>query len=238
MQILPIFIKNRNMRSLILVFFSSLFFAGSGLAQTLKDSASIVQVRHEPRHHDVVDNEWVRILDVHIPPGDTSLFHKHTTPSIFLVLSNTKTGSQALIEPRHRVFSKEGIWFEDFTDTPRIHRVWNADRIPFHTIDIELPHKPGVSAAPPVSDPAFELLFDEKPARGYRVSVAPAHTLTLPARPTPLVVIALTNEPATALVNSKPFHRKGDYLFIPAGKKLEIQNSTSAREAFAVFEIK
>jgi len=226
------------MRSLTLSFFALLFFAGSGIAQTLKDSASIMQVRKEPRHHDVVDNQWVRILDVHLPPGDTTFFHKHSTPSVFLVLGNTKTGSQTLIEPRHRTFDKEDIWFEDFTDTPRIHRVWNADKKPFHTIDIELPHKPSAGFKG-VDIPSSELLFDAKPVRAYRVKVGGGGHVELSALPCPVVVIGLVGPASMASVNGKAFRQKGDYLFIPAGQKLEILNYKSTeQEQFAVFEIK
>ncbi|HXO73617.1 MAG TPA: hypothetical protein VN824_00280, partial [Puia sp.] len=193
------------MRSLTLLFAVNLLFVGSSWGQLSIDTSKVVLVRKEPRHHDVLDNEWVRILDVHIPPGDTSLFHKHSTPSIFLVLGNTRTGSQTIIEPRHRTFSTEGLWYEDFTDTPRIHRVWNEDKIPFHTIDIELPHKPAGKAGQVIRDPAFTLLFDEKPARGYRVTVGPGNGVELPARPTPVVVAGLVGKASIAVVNGKPF---------------------------------
>src|SRR5882762_1036235 len=80
-------------------------------------AAAQVQVREEPRHHNVFENEWVRILDVHIPPGDTSLFHKHSTPSVFMVLSNTKTGSEVIVEPvKTPGFNDGHIWFEGFYD--------------------------------------------------------------------------------------------------------------------------
>ena len=75
-----------------------------------------VQVSEEPRHHKVFDNGWVRVLDVHIPPGDTSLWHKHSTPSVFLILSNTKTGSEAKIEPQRPPLTDGRIWFEGFYD--------------------------------------------------------------------------------------------------------------------------
>ena len=101
-----------------------------------------VQVSEEPRHHKVLANEWVRVLDVHIPPHDTSLLHKHSTPSVFIVLSNTRTGSQVLVEPGKPSFADGNIWFESFRDTPRIHRVWNEDTVEFHVMDIELPHPP------------------------------------------------------------------------------------------------
>ncbi|HXD78117.1 MAG TPA: hypothetical protein VN616_09945 [Puia sp.] len=58
-----------------------------------------VQVIQEPRHHKVLGNEWVRVLDVRIPPHDTTLMHKHSTPSVFVMISNVKSGSQVLVEP-------------------------------------------------------------------------------------------------------------------------------------------
>src|SRR3977135_1689830 len=75
-------------------FFLSIFlFAGT------PSCPAQIPVSKEPRHHNVFENAWVRILDVRIPPADTSLFHKHEIPSVFLVLSNTKTGSEVIIEP-------------------------------------------------------------------------------------------------------------------------------------------
>lgn len=226
------------MRSLTLLIAAILFFAGSSSAQLSIDTSKVIQVRMEPRHHDVLDNGWVRILDVHLPPGDTSLFHKHTTPSIFLVLGNTRTGAQTIIEPRHRTFSTEGLWYEDFTDTPRIHRVWNEDKIPFHTIDIELPHKPTGKAGAIIRDPAFTLLFDEKPVRGYRLNLAAGRRFWINSRQTPVVVVSLSGPAVKASVNGKKFREKGDYIFLPAGKDIQFVNKDAAEIQFAVFELK
>jgi len=229
--------KNLNMRSLTLFFVGILVFATTGYAQTLKDSASIMQVRKEPRHHDVVDNQWVRILDVHLPPGDTTFYHKHSTPSVFLVLGNTKTGSQALIEPRHRTFDKEDIWFEDFTDTPRIHRVWNADKVPFHTIDIELPHPPSANFVG-VSLPSSELLFDARQVLAYRMKLPSNMAFTLKVAPCPFVVVFLSGNGAEGSVSNKPLMAKGDFAFVAAGEPLTIKNAGTKEAQFAVFEIK
>jgi hypothetical protein len=226
------------MRSLTLLIAGTLLFAGSSLAQLPVDTSKVIQVRREPRHHDVLDNGWVRILDVHIPAGDTSLFHKHSTPSIFLVLGNTRTGSQTIIEPRHRTFSTEGLWYEDFTDTPRIHRVWNEDKIPFHTIDIELPHKPGRLVDPAINLPSFTLLFDEKPVRGYRLTLAAGKDVRLNSRQAPVVVVGLSGPAAEANVNEKSFREKGDYIFLPAGTAIQFVNKGAAEVQFAVFELK
>ena len=55
-----------------------------------------VHVRNEPRHHNVFENEFVRILDVHLGPGDTTLYHLHNTPSVFIIFTNTNVGSQLI----------------------------------------------------------------------------------------------------------------------------------------------
>jgi quercetin dioxygenase-like cupin family protein len=51
-----------------------------------------VQVREEPRHRPVLENKYIRLLDVWLPPGDTTLFHIHSTPSVFVILSGAVTG--------------------------------------------------------------------------------------------------------------------------------------------------
>lgn len=197
-----------------------------------------VQVSEEPRHHDVLDNSWVRILDVHIPPGDTSLFHKHSTPSVFLILSNTKTGSEVLVEPRKLSFAPGNIFFEGFYDKPRIHRVWNADTIEFHAMDIELPHANPQTIDPPIGQPSFSLLFDDKPVRGYRVNLASGQSFRLAHRKSPVVIIGLSDSVRDVKVNATGFGKKGDYLFLPAGTDMDFANKGTLNMQFAFFELK
>lgn len=196
-----------------------------------------VQVSEEPRHHKVFDNGWVRVLDVHIQPGDTSLWHKHSTPSVFLILSNTKTGSQAKIEPHRPPFTDGRIWFEGFYDTVRIHRVWNEDDHEFHVIDMELPHKPNKTIDPLFTDGAFQLLFDEKPVRGYRMTLDAGQQDRQSPRKAPVIVICV-DDGADVEVGGAALRKKGDYVFIPAGSKLDFRNKGLAETKLAVFELK
>jgi hypothetical protein len=53
-----------------------------------------VAVRDEPRHHNVFENDYVRVLDVWVAPKDTTQFHVHATPSVFIMLSKTTTSAQ------------------------------------------------------------------------------------------------------------------------------------------------
>ena len=203
---------------------------------TLSVSAQ-VQVSREPRHHKVVENAWVRILDVHIPAGDTSQWHKHSTPSVFLILSNTRTGSQVKIEPGKPSFTDGRIWFEGFYDTPRIHRVWNADDHEFHVIDMELPHKTHVTIDPPLTGDAFRLLFDEKPVRGYRVTLAANKDLPIGTRKAGVVIVKV-GDGGDVKVYGSALHKKGDYVFVPAGTALNLKNSGQGDAKLALMELK
>src|ERR1700722_557239 len=186
-----------------------------------------IQVSQEPRHHKVFENEWVRVLDVHIPPHDTSLVHKHSTPSVFLVLSKTKTGSQVIIEPRTISLTDGNIWFEGFYDTPRIHRVWNDDTVEFHVMDIELLHAPASeSVKGPSNDSAKEQqllrkamdsdflsrfsrsLFDVKPVHVYEMTLGPGEYPHQGATGQPILVVGLSGPAAKGKVNSQPFTKK------------------------------
>lgn len=196
-----------------------------------------IQVSQEPRHHKVLDNEWVRVLDVHIPPHDTTMMHKHSTPSVFLVLSNTKTGSQVLVEPGKTSFADGNIWFESFKDTPRIHRVWNEDTVEFHVMDIELPHTPGGNFS--VMDPPHsKQLFDTRSVRVYRLTIPPGLHLAMPRSQSPILVISLSGPAANGIVNHQPFTKKGDYLFLPGNNPLAIANDGSAAQQFALLYLK
>jgi hypothetical protein len=169
---------------------------------------SQIQVSQEPRHHKVLENEWVRVLDVHVPPHDTTLMHKHSTPSVFVLLSRAKT-------------------------------VWNEDTVEFHVMDIELLHKPSTTTGGEVSVPYSQSLFEAKPVHAFRVILGPGEGFTTEALSTPAVIVGLSGPSADGVVNDRPFTKKGDCLFIPAGSTLYIANkSANSDQQFALFYLK
>src|SRR5450432_3004027 len=93
-----------------------------------------VAVRSEPRHHNVFENDYVRVLDVWIAPNDTTQFHIHATPSVFIMLTKTTTSAQLLGQQSVRSISVAGSSRYDSLVTPRIHRVWNDDTTWFHVM--------------------------------------------------------------------------------------------------------
>ena len=55
-----------------------------------------VPLYQEPRHHVVYESPSMRIHDIQIPPGDTTLFHTHDTAILYVPIAASRTRSQVL----------------------------------------------------------------------------------------------------------------------------------------------
>jgi hypothetical protein len=210
-----------------------------------------VPVSQEPRHHKEIDNEYVRLLNVRIPPGDTTQFHIHATPSVFVVLTDAKTGSQVISEEDRSASPIQhygNIWFEGFYVKPRIHRVYNSDDHLFNVMDIELTNKNYITIDSPIVQEGFTFLFEEKPVRAYRMHVSSGHTISFGPRKAVVLLIQLndssTNPGEMVLVgdnrraHAMSFNKKGYYIYMNSGGVFEIKNEGSGEGEFAFFELK
>jgi quercetin dioxygenase-like cupin family protein len=197
-----------------------------------------VAVSKEPMHKNVFENEYLRVLDVRISPGDTTQFHKHETPSVFISLHPVRTGSQVIIEDGSAtVLSLDRrITFESFYKSPRIHRVWNADTSVFHVMDVEVLSKGDKKIAAPIALPEFKELFDAPPVRTYRVTLKSNQAIEI-KRNTAVLVVGLTDA-GKVMVNSKSFLKEGDFLFIPPSEKINLVNKEQNEYSFALLELK
>ena len=99
-----------------------------------------VPVIKEPHHKPVLVNDYVRLLDVHINPGDTTLYHIHAAPSVIVMISNSTIGMQksgeAPLAPGNVIAGSTS--FIDYGTNPVTHSVFNAGKNVFHVMDIEL----------------------------------------------------------------------------------------------------
>ena len=197
-----------------------------------------IAVSKEPLHKKVFENEYLRVLDVHIAPGDTTQFHKHETPSVFISLHPVRTGSQVIIEDGSAtVLSLDRkITFEGFYKSPRIHRVWNADTSVFHVMDIEVLTKGDKNIGAPIGVEGFKQIFDALPVRTYRVTLKGNQVLKF-ERDAPMLIVGL-NDASKVTVNKKPFTKQGDFLFVQPSGKIELVNNEEQEYSFAVLELK
>jgi hypothetical protein len=192
----------------------------------------------EPLHKNVFENQYVRVLELHIAPGDTTLLHKHEKPLVSISLHPVRTGVQTILDDQGtKVTSKDrGITFDGFYQSPRIHRVWNRDTSMFHWMDVEVLTKGDWTLEAPITLDGFTEAFDAPPVRAYRLTIKGNQQLKL-KRNAPMLIIGLTNE-SKVMANKKPFLKQGDFLFVPASKKISIANKEEKQSSFAVLELK
>jgi quercetin dioxygenase-like cupin family protein len=99
-----------------------------------------IPVEREPHHRWIFENQYVRVLDVVLAPGQSTLFHTHSHDSIAVRLTDSTV--------REQPFGKE--WrapskllpgqsrYMQGTQEPYTHRIENIGKTLFHVIDIEL----------------------------------------------------------------------------------------------------
>lgn len=192
-------------------------------------SIAQVPVKYEPRHHNIFENEYIRVLDVHIGPKDTTLFHIHNTPSVFFTFSKTVTTSQLMGRPASRPSaSNPGPPSYDSLGTPRIHRVWNDDSTWFHVMDVELLKEKPQNNPAILQHPLLTLSFNRYLANGYRLQLKAGDNFELPATSLGCLLVSQGDAAIEYQAgNSKQqrFMKAGHYIWVEAGKAFSITNS-------------
>jgi quercetin dioxygenase-like cupin family protein len=63
---------------------------------SVQQSDPVVHMSKEPRHKVVFESGTIRVQDIQIPPGDTTLFHTHDHAVLYVPISSSRTRSQLL----------------------------------------------------------------------------------------------------------------------------------------------
>jgi hypothetical protein len=198
-------------------------------------------VRNEPRHHNVFENDYVRVLDVYLAPGDTTQFHIHATPSVFITLTKTNTSAQLTGQkPVRSVSVAGGSWYDSLV-TPRIHRVWNDDTTWFHVMDVEIVGGKAHTNESVLKNTSMQLLFDEPLVRGYHVELATSGSFQLPSSKTGYLLVSLGEAAVTLRSNGtiqRRFMKTGHYCWIEAGRELSISANNNTITTFTLLQLK
>jgi len=102
----------------------------------LMQQPAVVEITSEPTHHQVLQNDYVRVFDVQIPTKTATLPHRHGNDYLFVSfgdadITNAKVGEQAV-----RVQFKDGE--ARYTKGGFVHTVTNNGDHTFHNATVEL----------------------------------------------------------------------------------------------------
>jgi hypothetical protein len=202
---------------------------------------SQVPVKNEPRHHPVLQNKYIRLLDVWLPPADTTLYHIHETPSVFVILSNTVTGAQIKGESWVKAAPALGnVWYRSFSPDMLVHRVCNMDSVVFHVNDIEILSFFDSAGSLRNQPLAYPVVFNNERAAAYQVKSELPDTSVISKRG-PIIIepvsgegIVFHNTTLKQAVQLKP----GKYLYVEPGTSFYLTHTGAGNINLVIFEIK
>jgi beta-alanine degradation protein BauB len=159
-----------------------------GLTQS-NSPQSPVEISGEPRHHPKFENQFVKIWDVTVPGGDTTLWHAHRNDNVVVSLGEDV---KLRIETQGRDPLETPWKFGEvrFSKATYIHRAMNVGTTSFHNFTIELLKAPG--GANLVKEPGREPVLENDRVRVFRVTLEPGQSGPMHTHTVPILAIALT----------------------------------------------
>jgi mannose-6-phosphate isomerase-like protein (cupin superfamily) len=197
-------------------------------------TGSAVEITAEPLHKVRFDNGRVRLIELIIPKGKTTLYHTHRHDGFFIFCGAAHVGFQKLGEQPLVVSMQPGSRnFTPAENGPYTHRVFSAKDEDICVSALELIGSPAVKLASTADDrfPPFEILINNQRGRLYRLRLGPGEVTETFTRPASTAVIAVSSGRISEQAKGKTSRlwdfEPGSFRWIEAGEELSIRNAGS-----------
>lgn len=205
----------------------------------------VVPTRLEPHHHVRLENQYMRILQIRIEPGDATLWHEHALDFAGVTVQGSElrnetpsSGQAALIQAKPGAIA----WFR-YQGHPYVHRVADLGREPFVVDGFEiLVPSPGSF---PVSDrsrpPPYALQLDNDRLRAWRLQLAPGQSAAPIEQRGPGFRVVLGGDRITQTVDGATEElalEPGGFAYQGPGQARDLRNSGAAAVELVEFELK
>jgi len=196
-----------------------------------------VPVYEEPHHKPVLENDYVRLLDVHINPHDTTLYHVHAAPSVIVLISNSIVGAQksgeAPSSPSETIPGNTN--FIDYGKNPITHRVFNAGDNVFHVMDIELVKtQASADSCNVLQQNNFQTTINENLARVYKFNVSANQSINIEKSSCAYLLICVNGE----INASNKKIKTGEYIFFKPNNNIPLINNESNNATCVLLQLK
>jgi hypothetical protein len=137
----------------------------------------VVPVEQAPYHVPVFSNDYVRVLNVVIPPGRTSGFHRHALDTVGVQMTDTERTAELPGGPvtNSQLRQPGTVQFALYSRTPTAHAVSVTGAGTFHNVVVELLQPTTYGFAPGSRDGAtgYTVVLDNERVRAWRLVLAP-----------------------------------------------------------------
>ena len=223
--------KNKN-RVCFYLLITGFLFCNNIVAQ--------VPVRNEPHHKVVLENDYVRILDVLIAQHDTTLIHIHAMPSVIVFLSNSTIGTQIVVEKPVINDVKPGATsYAAYDEKPIKHRVWNQSVNNFHVMDIELTkQKASDDSCTLINDEGIKFQWSKKLVRVYNIDITNGKQYNISKSTCAHLLIDVSGIIATASSGSLHTIKPRNFIFFPPNSDIQIAANNKDNASCVLLELK
>jgi hypothetical protein len=219
-------------------------FAHAAAAQNV-EHPQVVAVEKAPFHIPVFSNEFVKLLNVTIPAGRSSRYHKHSNDFAFVIVEAADTKAQVLGEAAVDRQTKAGtIGYVGYTKKPGVHQVTNMDSTPYHVVGIEIMYpEPGRSSpSSRIEVPSYKSVLDNERMRGWRLVLDPGQSVPAITQKAPGIRIVVKGG---ELVESEPGQpdremslKLADFIWQEANVTRAVRNTGTTQIELVEFELK
>lgn len=191
-------------------------------ALALAQAPAVISVDQEPRHRIVYSDAVLRVLEVNIPSGDTTLEHRHDHDLITVNVENGRTRTRNSGEdwgtPRLRMPGEATI--AEYSGKPGAHVVQNIDTIAYRLVGVENPRAGSWTQGAAVTAPGLKVLSESRAFRVYELRLDAATPQTRHVHDVPVVATLLTGGATIAVdtATARPLTTRGQWAVLPAGQ--------------------
>ena len=199
------------------------------------------KTRKIPPYHVILENEYIRVFRVEVPPHAQTLIHRHDHGYVFVTLGDSEVENTVTGKPPVQLKLENGdtrFLLGGFSHTAR-----NLSDQPFRNITIELlkdnTHAPAVELAAPLS-PAQKALFIQNGVRVSEIRLGPGASIPKHEHTTPHLVVAVSDLDLRSDVAGKPpaeaHVKSGEIKWVPGGFTHTLTNTGTTEARFITLE--
>jgi hypothetical protein len=209
-------------------------------------SGQIVPVGLEPHHHIRFENEYLRVLDIIVEPGDATLFHEHRLDMTALVLDGADLKNEVPDSTAAAIVraEPESVSFFNYQKDAYVHRVTNLSDERFEVFSFEiLVPAPGRFAAPDRTlAPAYESLLTNERVRAWRLRLGPGKSAEAILQAGPGLRVILGGDELTEVARSGAQSvvelARGNFEWQAPGRTRALRNTGALPLELVEFEIR
>jgi quercetin dioxygenase-like cupin family protein len=212
-------------------------------------STQEVEITNEGHHHLALENEYVRVFKVEVPPHDATLMHRHRHDYLFVTLGDAQLINEVEGKPPADASLKDGD--TRFTPGNFAHIAKNRGDTPFRNVTIELMQDEKARTAPPakwdedrglkvLNAGTEEILFVKDNARVSEIELQPGGIIPSHHHNGPHLVVAITDIDLRSDIEGRgptPAQLKsGDIKWVPGGYTHTVTNVGKQPAKFVTVE--